>query len=285
MGTQNLAAIRQSVRQILRDEFDVDTATTQEWQDDELDAHIQECLREISRCRPRIVKEVKTTIANSRVLDISGIDNLLWIGKLEYPTGNDPRDFRNFIELDEKQIEIDTTLAPDAGGSGTLTGIVSFSSGSAAITGSGTLFTTELAAGYHIRKAVAGSSGRWYRIYSITDDTHLTLAEPVTPVDTGADTELLTQYCYETVYLYCAKLHTLSEQTSTLTVELEELLVLGACGKSAISRARSLINAVNVGGSVTPSAMQNWGLNQLALYKQGLQEITPNRISKEYSKN
>ncbi|GAH55223.1 unnamed protein product, partial [marine sediment metagenome] len=54
MGTKNLSAIRAIVRQVLRDEFDVDDAANMEWQDDEIDIHIGECLLKISRKRPRI---------------------------------------------------------------------------------------------------------------------------------------------------------------------------------------------------------------------------------------
>ena len=291
MGAQNLSAIRQTVRQILRDEFDVDDAANMEWQEDELDVHIKECLREISRARPRIVQEVKTTIANSRVLDISAIEDLLdgaySIKYAEYPTGQSNREdyFRNVRVIDEGRIEIKVDTNPSAGGSSTLTGTVTFTSGSAAVTGSGTDFDGELEAGYHIKKAVAGSSGRWYRIYSITDDTHLTLAEPVTPDDNGADTEDATHYCYETAYLYCSKLHTLTEDTSTLTPVLEELLVVGVAGKAAVARARKMIDKVNVGGSGAPTRMEGWGLNQIALYKTGLREITPARASRRYSRD
>jgi hypothetical protein len=235
MDAQNKSSIRQAVRQILRDEFDVDTATDLAWEDDELDVHIGEVVREVSRRRPRMIKEVKTTIANSKIIDYSDIEDLLYIDRAEYPTGEDPRANRNVIILDEGQLEIDTTLTPIAGGSGTLTGAVTFTSGSAAVTGSGTAFSTELKAGYHIKKAVSGSSGRWYRIYSITNDTHLTLAEPVASDDNGADTVSITQYCYETAYLFCAKVHTLTEESSTLTPQLEEVLVKGVAASAALA--------------------------------------------------
>jgi hypothetical protein len=281
MAAQILSAIRQTVRQILRDEFDVDNAANMEWQDDEIDVYIQETLREISRRRPRIIKEVKTTIANSLIIDYSDIEDLLWIDKAEYPTDG-TGSYRNVNILDDTQLELDTTLTPIAGGSGTLTGTVTFTSGSAAVTGSGTDFDGELKAGYHTKKAVSGSSDRWYRIDSITDDTNLILAEPVVSDDNGADTEDATYYCYETVYLWCAKLHTLTEDTSTLTPQMEEILVKGVVGKAAISRGRSLVNKVNVGGGRTPGDMTAWGLNQLALYKTGLTEITKARVSRRY---
>lgn len=214
------SAIRASVRQFLRDEFS--TGQDFEWKDDELDIYIGNCLAEISDHSPYKFKEVLTTIANSRVLDISDIEDLIEIEKLEYPTGSSPRKLRNFVELDSGQIEIDCTLNPSAGGSGTLTGTVTFTKGSAAITGSGTDFDGELKAGYHIKKS---TGTRWYRIYSIESDTALTLAEPSS--DTGADTEKKTEYCYETVYVYCDKTHQVTESSSTLNPKEESALIRG----------------------------------------------------------
>jgi len=273
-----LSAIRARIRQVLKDEFA--EGVDLEWEDDELDIYIDDCLQEISERSPYKAVEVKTTIANSRILDLSDIENLLWIEKLEYPTGNDPGDFRNFIEIDAETIEIDTTLDPSAGGSGTLTGTVTFTKGSATVTGSGTDFDGELEAGYHIKKS---TSSRWYRIYSVDSDTQVTLAEPSR--DTGADTEDATQYCYETVYVYCAKLHELTEDSSTLKPQHERLLIQGVSGRAAISKSRELINAINVGGAGTPSNMQAWGINQLTLYREGLRRIEETRTYREYPKS
>ena len=225
------------------------------------------------------------TIANSRVLDISDIDDLVdgvdSIDWLEYPTGEDPPNKRNFNVIDDETIEIDTTLTPDAGGSGTLTGIVTFTNGSAAITGSGTAFTSELTEGYHIKKS---TGTRWYRIYSIESDTALTLAEPCRET-TGADSSGASQYCYETVYLFCKKAHTLTATESTLARVLEKLLIFGVCGKAAIAKARDLIGKVNIGGATTPRQLQNWGTTQYGLFRSGLAELEQPDMYIEYPKD
>jgi hypothetical protein len=279
MAKKLLSTIRAEVRQALRDEFgDSDDYV---WEDDELDVYISQCVVKLSKASPYMFKEVLTTIANSRVLDISDITDLLWIDKLEYPTGHDPRDFRNVKELDAEQIEIDTTLTPSAGGSGTLTGTVTFTNGSATITGSGTDFDGELEAGYEIKLS---TGTRWYRVYSIESDTSLTLAEPCMET-TGADSEDATEYCYEAVYLYCAKLHTLSESSSTLNPQMEEILINGVCGRAAVAKARELIDKVNVGGAGTPAEMWNWGKDQLDLFRDGLNQIAKSRVYKEYPKD
>jgi hypothetical protein len=281
MSASNLSEIRAVVRQILRDEF-VSSSEDYEWEEDELDVHISDCLREISRRSPRKVIEVLTTTANSKILDISSITDLFYIDKLEYPAGDDPRSFRNVIPIDEDTIEISVDATPIAGGSGTLTGTVTFTSGSTAVTGSGTDFDGELETGYHIRPS--GGSGRWYRVYSITDDTTLTLAEPCRSADTGADTANLTEYCYETVYLYCAKRHTLSDTTSTLTPQQEEVLITGVCARAALSKSRSHINKVNKGSSVARD-MAAWGTTQLALYRGELDQISVPRTKRRYPRD
>jgi len=55
----------------------------------------------------------------------------------------------------------------------TLTGDVTFTSGSTAVTGVGTLFLTEVAAGDYIRPA---GGVEWYRVESVVSDTELTLS-------------------------------------------------------------------------------------------------------------
>ena len=276
---KTLPAVRAITRQFLNDEFS--TEVSQDFQDDELNLHISDILAEISESCPYEVKEVLTTIENSKVLDISSIEDLIRIKKLEYPTGKDPRDFRNIIELDADTIEIDTTLTPDAGGSGTLTGTITFVNGSAAVTGVGTLFSTEMEAGYHIKKS---TGTRWYRIYSIESATALTLAEPCLETS-GADVVSSTQYCYETVYLYCDKLHSLTETSSTLKPQLERILVLGVCGSATIAKAQSYIDKVNIGGAKTPADMQAWGMNKLALYRAELSRLVKPKTQRVYPKD
>ncbi len=208
MALKKLAAIIDRVDEIVWDT----TATV--FTDAKTTLAVAGGLAELSKDIPYKVTEVLTTTANSKVLDISSISDLIEIKRLEYPTGNDPRSYKNFTLLDKDTIEILTDTTPEAGGSGSLTGTVTFATGSAAITGSGTAFTTELAEGYHIKRYTSGT-GRWYRIYSIESDTALTLAEPCRSGDTGADTVNKTYYCYETVYLYCHKLHTITDAASS----------------------------------------------------------------------
>jgi len=86
----------------------------------------------------------------------------------------------------------------------------------------------------------------------------------------------------ESVYLYCAKYHSLSDTVSTLNPTLERLLVLGVSGRAAVAKARAQINAVNIGGAGVASNVQNWGLAQLALYRGGLNSLIIPEMSEEY---
>jgi len=112
MAAKTLAAIRQIVRQLLRDEFD--SGIVQEWEDDELDIHIQNCLDEISEYSPRIVKETLATTEDSKDLDISDIEDLLHVERLEYEVDEDPKQYRNFsIMGDTLTMVIDTAPSED----------------------------------------------------------------------------------------------------------------------------------------------------------------------------
>ena len=211
----------------------LDDATTggtlgTDFTDAELELLTQQIVEEVSQKSPNIVREVLLTYEDSRELDISGLNNI-GILYAEYPTGSDPRDRRNVIPIDNDTVEIDTTLLPEGADSGTLTGTVTFTAGSTAVTGSGTLFTTELAEGYHIRKS---TGSRFYRIASVTDATNLVLAEVCRGEDSGADTVSVTVYYDEEVaYLFCKTNHKLADAgtlTGTVTFTSGSTAVTGA---------------------------------------------------------
>lgn len=79
------------------------------------------------------------------------------------------------------------------------------------------------------------------------------------------------------VYLYCAKLHQLTQSDSTLTPKLERLLVLGVSAYAAIDRAGPMVGKILVGGWRSPAQLEAWGQRQLGLYREGLTKITEER--------
>lgn len=172
-----------------------------------ISSQMQDGVSEISQFVPNKVKHIINVFDGSRELDLSTISGLNKIRKIEYPVGNWPKDWRNVPEDWGDTVELDIDTAPSASSLGSLTGTVTFSDGSTAITGSGTAFTTELEEGWYIKKS---SSSTWHRISTITDDTNLVLVTQVATADDGADTADATDYWYEYAYLYCSKVHTLS---------------------------------------------------------------------------
>jgi len=238
---KTIDAIVAEVRTNLRDDIEIEA--DKDFNDDQIKTAIYDALTEISDASPYQVKETALTLANSKTLDIGGIEDLLEVEKVEYPLGNSPRSYRNFEKIDNETIELDMDSGfSNTGEAGTLTGTVTFTSGSATVTGSGTAFSTKLAAGYFIKPS---GGTRWYRIYSVESATSLTLEETVKSGDDGADTINLTQYRDYVAVLYCNKLHSLTTSSSSLNAKEERVLTLGATAKAAsnwINRTRALIN-------------------------------------------
>ncbi len=187
---------------------------------DAISSQLQDALKKASFYIPWMVRQTLFAIAGSRELDLSTIDNLRYIQDIEYPIDRDPRRFRNFSEF-HNTLRMDIDSKPTAGiqqkdnllttgqSNQVLTGTVTFTANSTAVTGSGTAFTTELRVGYYISPT---SGTVWYRVAKITDDTNLVLAEVVKTADGGANTG--TYYWFQPVYLYCAKNHYV-EKTQT----------------------------------------------------------------------
>lgn len=79
--------------------------------------------------------------------------------------------------------------------------------------------------------------------------------------------------------LYGAK-HTLDANGSTLPAKYEDLVAGGACGYAATSMAVYAINKVNVGGTVTPGDLLEWGNQKLKFFRQELKRMgRRNRVS------
>jgi len=216
---------------------------TTDYSDAELEDIIEQVLVEVSDASPYQAVEVLPTTEDSRILDIGGITDLLEVEKVEYPVGNSPRSYRNFEKIDNETIELDmSSNFSETGEEDTLTGTVTFTSGSATVTGSGTDFDGELAIGYFIKTS---TGTRWYRVLSIESDTSLTLEEKVKSADDGADTLNSTVYLDYGVRLYCNKLHTLGA-TSTLDAKQEHVVMLGGVARASslwLNKTKELINA------------------------------------------
>jgi hypothetical protein len=74
-------------------------------------------------------------------------------------------------------------------------------------------------------------------------------------------------------YIYYGKLHTLDASSSTLPVEYEDLVTIGACGYAAVEWAAYAINRVNIGGDVVPREFLAWGKEKLDYFKAELKRL------------
>ncbi|MBA7466119.1 hypothetical protein ES707_01294 [subsurface metagenome] len=187
------SAIRATVRQLLRDEFQ---AAGTDFADDELDIHINEVLVEISQKRPYEVKD-KVVSTGSKELDISSITDLLEVEKAEYPTGNDPPDYRD-VSIFGNTARLNIATAPTSG-----------------------------------------------------DD----------------------------VYLYCHKVHQLTESASTLSPDLEKVLVEGVVAKAALAWCNQMRS------QIVPQSYrwyQTWANNHYLIYQNSLRGITRPRVWEFY---
>ena len=193
---KTFSAIRATVRQLLRDEFK--TAGT-DFANDELDIHINEVLVEISQHRPYEVKETVES-DGTREIDISEIEDLLEVEKAEYPTGNDPPDYRD-VSVFGSTLRLNIATAPTSG-----------------------------------------------------DD----------------------------VYLYCHKVHSLTESASTLSPDLEKVLVEGVVAKAALAWLNKMRS------QIVPQTYRwyhDWANNQFMIYQNSLRGITPPKVWEFYPRS
>lgn len=160
----------------------------------------------------------------TKSVDISSLSRLVKLYNVEYPVGNANLTpvYRGFARHDT-YIDLDLNYIPtiyyrssggQTEGTGTLTGTLTFTKGSRAVTGSGTDFETELHSNvdHTYGDLVCVSSGsRYYQVAHITDDTNLTLDEPFEE-ETVTDTEDATLH---RTYKGAAKVHYGKEYTCT----------------------------------------------------------------------
>ncbi len=246
--TDFIAAIRYLIR---------DSTATYDFSDAEVQNIITHVIKEVSMHSPYRINETALLTANSKKLDISGISNLLNIDKVEYKPGQNPEQYRNYRYNDNETIIMDVSSAPsETGTSGTLTGTLTFTAGSATVTGAGTAFLTELAQDYFICRS---DGSRWYRVQSVESDTSLTLDETVKTADTGADTINTTKYRYNVAVIHCEKLHTLTDAIKTLNPNEERVLTEGVTAYLLAQWVNKLRSQVNEAVTIITSLHSSTG--------------------------
>jgi len=102
---KTIDALVTDLRLALRDELAI--AVDNDFTDDELKTVIYDVITEVSDVSPYMVREKLTTVADSRDIDISGIEGLLEVEWVEYPVGHIPLKYRNFFEREAGKLTVD----------------------------------------------------------------------------------------------------------------------------------------------------------------------------------
>lgn len=184
----------------------------------DLGTFLDDALSEVSEFVPLMVKETAHAQNGSLEVDISSITDLVRVDKVEWPIDQIPKQYRNFrVWGDYLSLELKTPpyasacdVSHENDTSDDLTGTVTFTADSTAITGSGTAFLSEIEVGDYISKS---GSSNWYKVIAIASNTVLTVGHHVLTEDNGTDSANSTEWWDSRIYLHCAKKHRLNPMT------------------------------------------------------------------------
>jgi flagellin-like hook-associated protein FlgL len=228
-----LAYYRNAVRAALSDNDETDYL----WTDEELDQHILHAVRDVSMLKPAEKMAAFGLAADSKEVDISSLEDLIDVDRVEFKPEQSTRQFRNWKEVYNGKLYIDTDETIVATATGTLTGTVTFARGSTTVTGSGTAFTTELEVDDWIKMS---TGNQYYRVTAIATATSLTIGWK--SVDNGADTVSATVYCDDDgtgkgdpVYVYYLAMHDLDSDSSTIPDYLSQTVIDGGVAYTALA--------------------------------------------------
>jgi hypothetical protein len=200
------------------------------WSNDELDLHIDEAARELERVIPQWKESILSAIDERSEVDISSLTDCICIDRVEAPCGSDPPTYHNFTldgnYLKYRGSKADVNQKTETGGS-TLTGTLTFTQNSTAVTGASSLFTTEINEDDGYIKKSSGTA--WYKVKSVTSATALVLERPFLET-TGADTATSSLYRKgsEVVRIYWGTKHAITETATTIPSVFEPTIVCGA---------------------------------------------------------
>lgn len=219
------------------------------WAATDLQNILKNVVRKLSELEPKRRKSALALLNYTHNVDISGLTGLVKILKVEYPPDEQPPCRRNFSLSDDDSnlliLGIDdertSTLT-------TLTGTITFTKDSRTITGSGTLFSSEISSGQFIR---VSTGSKFYRVVYVTSDTALTLETPfweTTITDTinlsvKADSE-------DVCYVYWGSSYTIAASASDIPAKFDDILVTGLVALALNSDAIDKIPQVTVAEGV-----------------------------------
>ncbi len=220
-----------------------------------LSAKVTQAANEISTAHPLAKRCNLAIVSNTWDVDLSSL-TYSRIREVYHPADSD--DNRDFDEYGTT-LTVQMDDAPPTITSGTLTGTVTFTQNSRSVTGSGTLFTTQLQEGYLICVGkVASAAFKWYRVAYITSATALTLDEVFEEAN-NTDTVSLTKYrdsssCLRINY---EGTYTVST-TSDMPQRFDDLLVMGTVAHAATEYAagKAVTNLTDVAAKIVLAAAE-----------------------------
>lgn len=267
MAAKNRSSIRATARQMLRDEIP-DSADT-DFAVDELDLDINECLVEVSQRRPYEVRETLTICNRSGSATATTANHLIDTTSAHFVAGDVGKTVYNSTDKTTAKVTAytsasDITLDTDivvSGESYTLYHLDGTSGKDLSIASITDLIEVEKAE-YRTRQ-----SPRDFRNVTVFGDV-LTLDIDFTPTDG------------DEVFLYCHKVHSLTESASTLNPDLEKVLVEGVVAKASLAWC-----AEKLRNDIVPASVRShhtWANNQFLIYQNSLNSITRPRVWEFY---
>jgi hypothetical protein len=206
------------------------------WKPVEMDKFLEIVLREVEDVEP-MPKEVNLPLTeytwNVKTISLTDLHEIF---KVWYPAGQASPIRRNAINRGGFfRLKLNSVPQYTAG---LLTGIVTFTNGSNVVTGSGTLFETELTDGLEGYLIAVSAASRYYQIAEIVSDTELRLFddfEETTIVDGNGATKLRD-------VMGCARIeyggsYTVSPTICNLPLKLMNAVVLGLVGHASMQLA------------------------------------------------
>ena len=262
-------AIRTTARQMLRDEIQEDVES--DFTDDELDRHIKQCLIDISRRDPRIVREIVYATYKTGTATATTASHLIDTTSLQFVAGDVGKTVYNSTDKTTAKITVFTS------------------------TSNVTLDTDIMASGetYYIYDTDC-TSPKEVSIAAITNLLEVEKAEYPTRNDpqdfrnVSVFGNILRLDIDETpengdeIFLYCNKVHSLTELASTLKPQHEDVLVKGIVAKAAQAWCAEQKRKDVVPGSI--QFHQDWADKQLGIYLNDLNSIARQRAWKFYSR-
>jgi len=260
---KTLSAIRHIVRQFLRDEFV--SGSDYEFPEDEIDLHIPEVLIEISQRRPSEVRETLTIANKSGTATATTASHLIDTANAQFVAGDVGKTVYNSTDkttakVTEYNSESDLTLDTDIMASGESYYLYCYQG-----TSGKDLNISSITNLLEVEKAeyLTRQTPQAFRNVKVFGDI-LTLDIDFTPTDG------------DEVFLYCHKVHQLSDSSSTLKPDLEGVLIKGVVAKAALAWCNEIRKEITAAESTVSSANTQIG-NMAARITQAVSDLTSGR--------